>query len=282
MRRRDFLFAAGCLLLPLPRTAHALAGSVWDVRAGRPVDEATLVEALREARYRLLGEVHDNAAHHAIRARLIDALGRAGLKPVVAFEQFDAEHDPELQRLVDPSAEDVAKAVRFDRKGWNWERYKPLVEAALGHRMPLRAANLSRAMAMRIARGEIPATLPPWPAERERRLRRFIFAGHCEALPEQAMPGMAMAQRARDSTLAGALASPPKDGAVLIAGNAHVRLDFGVPLLLPAGALSVGFLEAARGQSDLADHGPLPYDFAWFTEPAERPDPCEAFRKKQK
>ena len=278
MRRRDFLVAAGSLLLPLP--ARALAGTVWDIRAGRLVEVATLLEALREARYRLLGEVHDNRIHHEIRAGLINALGRAGLKPVVAFEQFDAEHDPELQALVDPDAEAVAKAVRFDRKGWNWELYKPLVEAALSHRMPLRAANLSRAMATRIARGEFPAALPPWPAERDRRLRRYLFLGHCEALPERALPGMAAAQRARDSTLAGALKSPPKDGAVLIAGNAHVRHDFGVPLYLPAGALSVAFLEAAPGQADLADHGPLPYDFAWFTAPAQRPDPCEAFRKK--
>jgi hypothetical protein len=52
-----------------------------------------------------------------------------------------------------------------------------------------------------------------------------------------------------------------------------------VPLYLPDGALSVGFLEAGPGQADLADHGPLPYDFAWFTEPAQRPDPCEAFRR---
>jgi uncharacterized iron-regulated protein len=276
MRRRDFLVAASALLLPLP--ARAMAGTVWDLRAGRAVDEATLFDALREARYRLLGEVHDNARHHAIRAQLIDSLGRAGLKPVVAFEQFDAEHDPALQALVDPDAEDVAKAVRFDRRGWDWELYRPIVEAALAHRMPLRAANLSRGMAMRIARGEFPATLPPWPPERERRLRRYIFQGHCEALPERALPGMAMAQRFRDSMLAGALKTPPRDGAVLIAGNAHVRQDFGVPLHLPAGALSVGFLEAGPG--DLADQGPLPYDFAWFTEPAERPDPCAAFRKK--
>ena len=278
MRRRDFLLAAGSLLLPLP--ARAMAGTVWDVRAGRPVDETALMDALREARYRLLGEVHDNPRHHAIRARLVDALGRAGLKPVVAFEQFDTDHDPALQALVDPGAEDVARAVRFDRKGWDWELYRPIVEAALAHRMPLRAANLSRAMAQRIARGEFPAALPPWPAERERRLRRYIFQGHCNALPEKAIPGMAMAQRARDSTLAGALKSPPRDGAVLIAGNGHVRNDFGVPLYLPDGALSVGFLEAQPGQSDLADHGPLPYDFAWFTEPAERGDPCEAFLKK--
>ncbi len=278
MRRRAFLLAAASLLLPL--RARAMAGTVWDLRAGRPVEEAALFEALREARYRLLGEVHDNPRHHAIRAGLIDALGHAGLKPVVAFEQFDAEHDPALQALVDPDAEAVARAVRFDRKGWDWALYRPIVEAALAHRMPLRAANLSRAMALRIARGEFPAALPPWPAERERRLRRYLFLGHCEALPERAMAGMAAAQRARDSMLAGALKTPPKDGAILIAGNAHVRHDFGVPLYLPPGALSVGFLEAAPGQADLADHGPLPYDFAWFTEPAVRPDACAALHKK--
>ncbi|HEX7271821.1 MAG TPA: hypothetical protein VF420_06695, partial [Casimicrobiaceae bacterium] len=54
---------------------------IWDVRAERFVGEPQLVTALAGARYRLLGEVHDNPAHHDIRARLITEIAAAGTRP---------------------------------------------------------------------------------------------------------------------------------------------------------------------------------------------------------
>jgi uncharacterized iron-regulated protein len=240
-------------------------------------EEDSLLQALKAARFRLLGEVHDNPEHHAIRARLLDALGRAGLKPAVAFEQFDSRHDTALQALLRTrkviSAEDVANAVQFDRKGWNWDFYRPLVETALRHGMPLRAANLSRAEAMQIARESRPVH-GKWSPALEEQLRDYLFEGHCRALPGSAMAGMALAQRARDLTMAKALLEPSRDGAVLIAGNGHVRKDFGVPIHLPAdGVVSVGFLEAEP-------EGPAPYDFVRVTAAVPRPDPCETLRRK--
>lgn len=263
--RRKILFALAALCLA-PRLR---AAAIWKDAA--PSGEPVLLEALRAARFRLLGEVHDNPAHHAIRARLLDALGRAGLKPAVAFEQFEAIHRPLLEKVLESgsaTADQVAEAVRFDGKGWNWDFYRPIVETALRHRMPLRAAGLGRAEARR-------AAVDPWPAGREEILGELISEGHCRALPASALPGMVRAQRARDAKMAEALLRPSKDGAVLIAGNGHVRKDVGVPAYLPAaGALSVGFLEEGM------DGNASAYDFAWITAPAERPDPCEAFRKK--
>jgi uncharacterized iron-regulated protein len=261
----------------MDRRAFVAALGVLPLAACASRTEDRLLEALKAAKFRLLGEVHDNPEHHAIRARLLDALGRAGLKPAVAFEQFDSRHDAALQALLRTrkviSAEDVANAVQFDRKGWNWDFYRPLVETALRHGMPLRAANLSRAEAMQIARESRPVD-GKWSLELEAQLREYLFEGHCRALPERAMAGMALAQRARDLTMAKALLEPSRDGAVLIAGNAHVRKDFGVPLHLPANdVVSVGFLEAQP-------EGPAPYDFVRVTAAVPRPDPCETLRRK--
>lgn len=268
--RRKTLLALGALAAApgcAPR-APAPAGSILDVRQERTVDEAAVLQALRRARYRLLGELHDNPRHHAIRARLVDALGRAGLRPAIAFEQFDAQHGTSLERILSSgkaTAEAVAEAVRFDRKGWNWDFYRPIVEAALRHRMPLRAAGLSRVKASE-------ARVDPWPPAKEALLRDLIHEGHCRALPEAALPGMIAAQRARDAQMARTLLEPSADGAVLIAGNGHVRMDVGVPFYLPPeGVVTVGFLEAAP-------RGRVPYDFVWITAPAGRADPCERFR----
>src|SRR5262245_62049185 len=134
---------------------HPLAGTIWRLADARRIDTAALAAALRAARYRLLGEVHDNPDHHAIQLEHLRLLAASGARPVLSFEQFDREHDAALQQRLaagNATAEDVAAAVRFNHSGWNWEHYRPLVEAALEHWLPLRAANLSTAAAARIAR----------------------------------------------------------------------------------------------------------------------------------
>lgn len=280
---------------------HPLVGKTWETTSARFVSRDALVDNLTRASVRLFGEVHDNPDHHAIQARLLEAIAAGGLKPVVAFEQMDREHDAALQqRLADGNVapDDVAQAVTFDRKGWNWAFYQPLVAIALRHGLPLRAANLSRKAASQIAREGLSAIGPAriealrleaaWTPAREQALREIIRDGHCGALPEAVVPAMGAAQRARDATLAESLLAPNRDGAILIAGNGHVRRDLGVPVYLAAAGTSscaVGILEVEAGQHDpqayvqAATSGAALYDFVCFTARQDRPDPCAAFRK---
>lgn len=281
---------------------HPLVGTIWDATAGRSATREALHAALRAARYRLLGELHDNPDHHDFQLECLIALGEGGLRPAVAFEQLDREHDSALQRLLasgGATAEAVAETTSFDRKNWRWEFYRSLVEAALRYRMPIRAANLSRSAAGRVVNagldtlGEGRAAAlridAVWSDERERVLRALIVDAHCQALPDAIVPGMVLAQRARDATLAEALLDPGPDGAVLIAGNGHVRRDLAVPAYLRAArpgesVVSVGLLEVEAGKTDpeayLADSagGEAQYDFVRFTPRWDRPDPCEKLK----
>ena len=227
-----------------------------------------LIGSLRQAYFRLLGEVHDNPDHHAIQVDLLTAMGAGALKPVVALEQFDLEHDAALQQRQQQGkidAEAVADAVNFNRKGWTWDYYRPLIETALRFGMPLRAANLSRADAGQIVKLGLAALTPEriaalhldaaWSGAKEQVLRDIIIEGHCRALPESMVPAMTAAQRARDATLARSLLHAGSDGAVLIAGNGHVRRDLAVPLYLQAAVsgvtvCAVGILEVEAGAGD--------------------------------
>lgn len=281
---------SGCASDP---PAGGLAGRLWDVRAERFITEDELLARLRAARYRLLGEVHDHPAHHALRAGLLARLAPAE----VFFEQFDREHDAALREAQRGSADAdaLAKAGRIEQN-WRWPLHRPLVEAALAARMPVRAANLPTADTRRIAKaGVLEAEDAPlmevlaraqWSEAREREMRTAIIDGHCGMLPARAAPGMALAQRARDAAMAQAL-SGSGEPVVLLAGNGHVRRDLGVPAYLPRGAavLSLGVLETRPGEADprtyaLGADGGAAYDVIWFTAPQPRPDPCEALRKR--
>ena len=320
MHRRMFLRALGTAWLafrmPSPAFAaaeaatrstlhdHPLIGRVWDVGQQRFVSMDVLRERVIASDFRLLGEIHDNPDHHAIQAELLESIGAHGVRPVVAFEQLDRDFDAALtQRLATgaASAEDVAEVAGFDREGWNWEFYRPLVAIALRYGMPIRAANLSRSAASQIAKKGWEALGPTrvaalhlesaWSAERDGALRDIIREGHCGALPEAVVPSLAAAQRARDATLAESLLARDRDGAVLIAGDGHVRRDLGVPIYLSAAGAdrvcAVGILEVEDGRESPADYArsaalPVPlYDFACFTARRTRPDPCADFQRRK-
>ena len=279
---------------------------IWDTRAQRFITTTDLVDQLAAARFRLLGEVHDNANHHVLRASLITRMVTKGVHPAVAFEQFDIAHDGALastqSRSVD--AEQLAAAGELDRKSWRWPLHKPLVEAALDAKLPIRAANLGRAELLPVVRRGI-GSLPDAPWRRrfdaarwtqgdEAALREDIVESHCHALPESAIPSLMLAQRVRDAAMAEALVSAATDdGAILIAGNGHTRNDLGVPLYLHARGLrdadarvvSVGFIEMAPQEARVADFprnvlsGRGEFDYVWFTAPAEREDPCAGLQK---
>src|SRR5688572_7499443 len=109
---------------------HPLVARTWDVHRQQFVPAEALIEALGDASFALIGEIHDNPDHHALQAEWLDALARRGPRAVV-FEQFDREYEPALrERLASAThdADDVAVAVNFDRSGWNWNLYRPLVE----------------------------------------------------------------------------------------------------------------------------------------------------------
>jgi uncharacterized iron-regulated protein len=239
----------------------------------------------REARFLLLGEVHDNPQHHALRAALLTELPADGRPTTIVFEQMSRDSDAAI-RTAPRSAEAIADAGRLDRKAWRWPAHKPLLDAALDASARIAGGNLERAEVraiVREGRSAVPPDLrpmlddPAWDPDLQRALEREIDAGHCHALPAAQLPVMALAQRARDAAMAQALLSAAEASgrAVLLAGNGHVRLDLGVPRYLRAAGVptaqivAVGYLE---------EPGPTGvYDLAQLTRGVPRDDPCAAF-----
>jgi uncharacterized iron-regulated protein len=246
----------------------------------------------------LLGEVHDNAQQHHLRLAALQRAFASGWRPAIAMEQFDREHQADIDRarlerpgdaqhVIDAAAPPASRTGG----GWNWAFYRPFVELALRYDVPLIAANLSNADTARIVRGGGYAAVfdeaaiaalglgAPVAPEVQSAQEREIDAGHCRALPSSAWPRMARAQLARDAVMADALRRSARSrGVVLLAGNGHARRDIGVPRWLGTlknRVFAVGYLETTDGSTPVTA-----FDAVVRTAPAERADPCAEFRRR--
>ncbi len=282
---------------------HPLVGRIWDVRAGRFVDEPALDSALVAAPFVLLGETHDNPDHHLLQARLIRAIAASGRRPALAFEMLTTDQQPLVDASLSraPRSPDaLARAVGWKRSRWpDFDMYRPIFAAGLEAGLPIVAANLPRGEAKGVV-GRGKEALDPALRERLARdeplpepvlasLRDEMRESHCNELPEEMLDPLVLAQRARDARMAERVASAGERGAILVAGKGHVRTDRGIPWVLAKdvpdrATAAVAFLEVdpeirePAGYAKEWGRGPLPFDFAVFTPGVEREDPCESLR----
>lgn len=236
----------------------------------------------------LLGEVHDNPDGHRQRLQHLQQRLAAGWRPALVMEQFDREKQAVLRQAQASCADADCIIRQAGGTRWEWPHYRPLIALALRHDLPLVAANVSRADARRIVQDGFVAALDaptrqryrldqPLPADLVAGQRPAIEAGHCGKMPAAMAPGMVNAQVARDIWMAKMLEENVATGAVLIAGNGHVRRDIGVvrwlPRALAASTEIHGYVEATAEE----DPGVLAgrYDHAHLIPVHPRPDPCQ-------
>jgi len=255
-------------------------------------DPAALAQALARAPVVLLGEVHDNAAQHALRLQALARLLQGGARPVFAFEQFDREQQAPLDAARAAGGSVAERAGRMIEaaggRGWKWDFYRPYVELALQYDLPVIAANLSRGQAMRVGQEGVAAVFD----EGERRALRLdavdpavlkaqvqeVERGHCGRMPAEALEPVARAQIARDAVLAASIAPYAGRGVVLITGNGHARRDIGVVRHLApeiaAHTVTIGLLERESAPEESAQERAGAFDVAFFTVAQARKDPC--------
>lgn len=246
-----------------------------------PASAASLATALQARPIVLLGEVHDNAEQHRLRAAALRGLLEGGARPALLMEQFDRERQADIDRvLAQPgaTADAVIAAAAPANAGWNWALYRPFITLAITYRLPLLAANVSRADARGAMQGGLASAGfdARVPADIEAAQSATIGASHCGHLDATQARRMSLGQVARDQFMARLIEANAARGVVLLAGNGHVRRDVGVPRWLApptrAKTLVIGLLEAddAARESDA-------YDRVYVTAAADRPDPCLAF-----
>ncbi len=286
---------------------HPLAGTIWTADF-QPVTMSQLEDALANARFVVLGEIHDNPDHHRLQARLIEALVKKGRRPAVVFEMIPTDLQAELDRHVHGGVSEagkLGKALRWKEGGWpDWAIYRPVAEAALSAALPLTAGGLDKDARKALAKGEpspiytqtiqelgLAQPLKPEIAAAE---GLEIEEGHCNLLPPAAVETMVLVQRAVDATLAKAMVSAKaSDGAVLIAGAGHGRNDWAVPHMIHekvpnAIVLSIAFIEVEPERTSPAQYMTAvpglekPFDYIYLTPRTDLTDHCAEMEKHMK
>lgn len=249
--------------------------------AARPL---VTLDPLREADVVILGEVHDNPAHHLWQAEVLTALAPAA----VVFEMLTPDQAGQItpDLLATPAA--LADAIGWEASGWpDFTLYQPVFEAlggaaVFGAALPyedVRAA-VSEGAAARFEGDASQYGLDvPLPEDTQATREGLQAEAHCNALPPALLPGMVEAQRLRDAGFAASvLEAFGQTGGpvVLITGNGHARSDWAVPAMIALAAPEVSVVSVGQFE---AEPGPdAPFDLWRVTDPAERGDPCAGFQ----
>jgi uncharacterized iron-regulated protein len=278
---------------------HPLIGSMWDSAAARQLDEAEVVARIAEARFILLGEKHDNPHHHVKQADLLTFASAGGRSPAVVWEMIPENQRAVLKAYLDggrATATGMGSVLNWQESGWpDWNLYRPIAAVALARKLPQHPGNLNRPVIRLLARDGFDglpdatsrslAVNARWSEDDDGSLAKDLVESHCGFMPDGMIGPMGHVQRGRDAVMAAALLEADiGDGAVLIAGNGHVRADRGVPRYLEpeSRVLSIGIIEAQKGEENWLAYldSPDEFDIVIFTRRVETPDRCEALRKR--
>lgn len=283
----SLMVQAGCGAVQTAGSGEA--GQPWKVSDQRHVAFSELVRQARGADIVLLGETHDNPAHHAAQRRLLESL--ADRTPALVMEQFDLEQQASLDAILRSGGTQREKLKALEalmKPGWQWQGYEGLLTTALERGMPVLAANISREALREVSRNGV-ATLgndasaqlgldTGWSAAQQASLRQEVEDAHCGMLPEAAVGAMVNAQRVRDAIMADRLLSAPGT-AVAILGRGHVRQDLAVPIYLKQRAPQKKVLSVALAEGELVRDAPQPYDYVIPAKAVSRAeDPCAGLK----
>lgn len=265
-------------VIPAVLSWAVLSGAAFAIE---PVD--VTVADIGAANIVIVGEVHDNPAHHTAQAAVV---AQVQPKAIVWEMLTPAQAGLVTPELID-NATAMAERLDWDAAGWpDFNMYHQIFAAApdaisYGAAVPRDLAQavmhepLGAAFEAAAAYGLDRDLSDAHQLAREELQR----VAHCDALPKDLLPAMVKVQRLRDATLAQATVRALADTGgpvVVITGNGHARKDWGVPSYLAAVAPKARVWSIGQAEDGNAPDGG--FDVVWYAPAQERPDPCAAFK----
>ncbi|HYN77541.1 MAG TPA: ChaN family lipoprotein [Lamprocystis sp. (in: g-proteobacteria)] len=243
-----------------------------------------LLDAIADRRVIFVGESHDRYEDHLNQLKVIEGLKRRGKDLAIGMEVFQQPYQPIVDAYIAGGIDEATflrQTQYFDRWRFDYRLYRPILDFARQHRIPVIALNLEAELTRRAGEAGIEGLTPQErariPAEIDRSDTAYqarvaaVFAQHpmpdkksLERFMEvQLLWDEGMAERA-----ARYLKEHPEKTLVVLAGGGHIEYGQGIPkrLLRRVPAASATLLNANQRELD-----PTAADYLLFPKPVDLP-----------
>jgi len=211
-------------------------------------DDAALrgmVVEIADRRVILAGEIHNRYDHHLSRLAMIKAMHAAGIDFAVGLEAFQRPFQSLLDAYVagEISEQEMLQGSQYaTRWGYDFRLYRPVMEFARAHGIPLVALNAPTELVRQVSkrgiyglpgqwRNELPGNRlrPDW--SYKNRLRGFYarHAGGGKSRFDRFVQVQWLWDEYMAESVAGYLQQHPAKTMVVLAGNGHMESGFGIP-----------------------------------------------------
>jgi uncharacterized iron-regulated protein len=150
--RRIIILIVLFLYLPIVIECSSNNSDVSRIRDGKILSLQELKEDIKDAPIIIIGEIHNNKAHHDFQLRLIEALHDDHIPIAIGLEMFKSGSQKKLDGWVKGtlSLQEFLEAY-YDDWGFPWPLYKDIFIHARDNKIPLVGLNVSRAITQKIA-----------------------------------------------------------------------------------------------------------------------------------
>ncbi len=283
------------------RLGSADSGSFYDTANGVPVEIDELVARFAEADVVLLGEEHTAMEQKLLQAEIVEGMAAVGRPIVLAMEFFQRSDNAVLDRWVRGEIDDrelLEATGWYDRGGYRWEYYQPVMDIARTHGMRIVGANVSRDIPRAVNRGGLAGLSEEEHQEvgevttdgspQHRYLISRYFGDTVAMLPPGWFDNMYAAQCLWDVVMARSILAEVAEDAtvVLVVGSGHIAYDLGIPRRLDeergaAGlpGLKIATFCPATAPAPDPDGEPSGHPMGGGSDPGESPDPPAQFSR---
>ena len=218
------------------------AGLLYDTVAGATVDLDAMAGRFAEADVVLLGEEHTAMDQKLLQAQIVERMAETGKRIVLAMEFFQRGDNAALQRWARGETDDrqlLEETGWYDRGGYRWEYYQPVMEVARTHGMTIVGANVPRDIPRAVNRGGLAGLSDEQRLEvgevstdgspQHRYLIARYFGDTVAMLPAGWFDNMYAAQCLWDVVMARSILAEVEEGTTVVLGLRPHRLRPGHP-----------------------------------------------------
>jgi uncharacterized iron-regulated protein len=218
------------------------------IKVPKNISFDNIIDEIENKKVIFVGESHNKMAHHLNQLKVIRSLYERGKKVAIGMEMFQREFQPFIDEYLNGKIDlktFLKKSKYKKRWGFDYNLYKPIIDFAKRHHIPVIALNLEREITKKISKNglfslskedqkKLPGTIDLSNREYKDDLIKFFSSHqHMKKSKNKKLEYIYQAQILWDQTMAESinnyLKEHPNYQMVVIAGSGHLKMRYGIP-----------------------------------------------------